>query len=115
MCRRSSAYGKGGFSSTHLHKDPRNIRDKSYQNSCIRDLIKFLAESGYDKPISQKILTAPSVKDFQHIFKFLYSFIDPDYRFEKKFEDEVPLLLKGLRYGDDVGQSNFNANVCLLL
>lgn len=80
-------------------KDPRNIRDKSYQLSCIKTLIKFLSESGYDAPISPKILTSPSTKDFQHIFKFLYWHLDPTYEAgSKKFEEELPVLLKGLKY-----------------
>lgn len=79
-------------------KDPRPIREKSFQNACIMNLLNYLIKSGYDKPISQKILTAPSSKDFQMIFKFLYSKIDPTCDFDKKFEDEVPILLKGLKY-----------------
>jgi kinetochore protein NDC80 len=62
------------------------------------NLLDFLIKSGYDKPISQKILTAPSSKDFQMIFKFLFAKIDPTADFDKKFEDEVPVLLKGIRY-----------------
>lgn len=53
---------------------------------------------GYPHPISQKLLTAPSAKDFQQIFKFLYGHLDPTYEFGKKFEEEVPGLMKGLRY-----------------
>lgn len=62
------------------------------------NLLDYLIKSGYDKPISQKILTAPSSKDFQLIFKFLFSKIDPTVDFDKKFEDEVPVLLKGIKY-----------------
>lgn len=79
-------------------KDPRPIREKNFQNACIMNLLDFLIKSGYDKPISQKILTAPSSKDFQMIFKFLFARIDPTADFDKKFEDEVPILLKGIRY-----------------
>jgi kinetochore protein NDC80 len=76
-------------------KDP----DKTFQFSCIRSLIKFLAESSYDKPISAKILSSPSGKDFQSIFKFLYSCLDPGFDWGLgKFEDEVPGILKNLRY-----------------
>ena len=112
--RRSSAYGKQNFNgssqSNSIGKDPRPIREKSFQLSCIKNLIKFLAKS-YDKPISQKILTAPSTKDFQNIFKFLYSQIDPTYEFGKKFEDEVPALLKGIRYpyAGDISKSSLLA------
>lgn len=113
--RRSSAYGKqsfGGSSQTNpIGKDPRPIREKPFQLTCIKNLIGFLAKSGYDKPISQKILTAPSTKDFQQIFKFLYSQIDSTYEFGKKFEDEVPGLLKGIRYpyANDISKSSLLA------
>jgi SMC interacting uncharacterized protein involved in chromosome segregation len=32
------------------------------------------------------------------IFKFLYAQIDPYFAWNKKFEDEIPQLLKGIRY-----------------
>ncbi|PJF18623.1 hypothetical protein PSACC_01565 [Paramicrosporidium saccamoebae] len=96
--RRSSAFGKNLAGTYAGGKDPRPIREKSYQLEVIKNLINFLAKSGYPHPISQKILTAPSAKDFQNIFKFLYAQLDPGYDFGKKFEDEVPLVMKGLRY-----------------
>ena len=97
MNRRSSAFGKNlaGFVGG---KDPRPIREKPYQLEVIKNLIGFLAKSGYPHPISQKILTAPSAKDFQNIFKFLYAQLDPGYDWGKKFEEEVPVVMKGLRY-----------------
>lgn len=42
--------------------------------------------------------TTPACKDFQLIFKFLYAMLDPYYEFTKKFEEEVPVLIKSLRY-----------------
>ena len=78
-------------------KDPRNVRDKQWQYAAIRNLISFLTESGFERTISQKIMTAPSAKDFQMIFKYLYNLLDPGYRWGQKFEEEVPPLLKGLR------------------
>lgn len=80
-------------------KDPRPIREKSFQYSCIKSLIKFLSECGYDRPLSPKLLSSPSAKDFASIFKFLYSQVDPTFIWthDKKFEEEVPLLLKSLR------------------
>jgi SMC interacting uncharacterized protein involved in chromosome segregation len=50
--------------------------------------------------VSAKILTAPGPKDFQHIFKFLYARIDKEFSWDnRRFEDEVPSLVKGLKYG----------------
>lgn len=96
--RRSSAYGKGLVAGIAGGKDPRPIRDKAFQLEIIKNLINFLVRAGFPYPISQKILTAPSAKDFQNIFKFLYAQLDPTYDFGKKFEEEVPILMKGLRY-----------------
>lgn len=98
--RRSSSFGGKGLAGGAYFsgKDPRPIREKAYQLEVIKNLINFLAKSGYPHPISQKILTAPSAKDFQNIFKFLYAQLDPGYDFGKKFEEEVPVLMKGLRY-----------------
>ena len=36
----------------------------------IKNLIAFLAKSSYPYPLSQKLLIAPSARDFQSIFKF---------------------------------------------
>jgi kinetochore protein NDC80 len=80
-----------------ITKDPRPIREKSWQANAIRSLINFLVQAGYNQPVSQKTLQAPSAKDFQSIFKFLYSQLDPNYVFQKKFEEEVPVILRGLR------------------
>lgn len=112
--RRSSAFGKNlavaaaGFMGG---KDPRPIREKSFQLEVIKNLINFLAKSGYPHPISQKILTAPSAKDFQNIFKFLYAQLDAGYDFGKKFEEEVPIVMKGLRYpfAGDISKSQLYA------
>lgn len=77
----------------------------------MRRLIEFLANAGYPHPISQKILSAPSAKDFQNIFRFLYAQLDPGYDFGKKFEEEVPILMKGLRYpfAGDISKSQLYA------
>ncbi|KAI9193658.1 HEC/Ndc80p family-domain-containing protein [Polychytrium aggregatum] len=99
--RRSSVYaanrpsGVGGRSNT---SDPRPTRDKPWQAQMIKQLINFLVNAGYDQPISAKQLQAPSLKDFQGIFRFLYALLDPQYAYQKKFEEEVPLILRGLRY-----------------
>jgi SMC interacting uncharacterized protein involved in chromosome segregation len=77
----------------------------------MRRLIEYLANAGYPHPISQKILSAPSAKDFQNIFRFLYAQLDPGYDFGKKFEEEVPVLMRGLRYpfAGDISKSQLYA------
>jgi kinetochore protein NDC80 len=79
-------------------KDPRPIREKSWQSNAIRSLISFLVQSGYNgSSISFKSLQTPSSKDFQMIFKYLYAQLDPDYPFNKKIEEDVSHVLKALR------------------
>ena len=84
-------------SNNAVTKDPRPIRDKQWQANAVKQLIAFLLQLGYSQPISPKHLQAPSAKDFQSIFKFLLTQLDPNYVFQKKFEDEVPGILKALR------------------
>ncbi|KAI3654129.1 hypothetical protein MP228_000848 [Amoeboaphelidium protococcarum] len=102
--RRQSVYagrpsGIGLATPQHAMKDPRSIRDKEWQNSAVLNLISFLYECGYEKDLSPKVLASPSGKDFQMIFKFLYSRLDPHYPWNpKKFEDDVPLVLRGIKY-----------------
>jgi len=93
-----SNIGLATSQSSQLLKDPRPIRDKSFIANSIRSLINFLVQAGYNQPVSQKTLQAPSAKDFQNIFKFLYSQLDQGFVFVKKFEEEVPPIMKGIRY-----------------
>ncbi|KAJ3300510.1 kinetochore-associated Ndc80 complex subunit ndc80 [Borealophlyctis nickersoniae] len=92
-------------------KDPRQIRDKTFQANAIRNLINFLVRCGYPHPVSNKTLQAPSGKDFQCIFKYLYEKIDPSYIWQKKFEDDVPFILKSLRYpfADTINKSHLHS------
>mmetsp|Transcript_76 Transcript_76/g.130 ORF Transcript_76/g.130 Transcript_76/m.130 type:complete len:634 (-) Transcript_76:159-2060(-) len=89
--------------------DPRPVSDKSHMQQCIRNLICFLTEHGFDQAISPKLLSTPTSKDFQHILTFLVRQIDPAFAFEKRFEDEVPLLLKTLRYPFTISKSALHA------
>ena len=111
--RRSSLNGKvSSFqSSSFSGKDPRPIRDKNFQNNAISTLLNHLTQSGYDSLITGRILASLSSKDFQSIFKFLYHQIDPTYEFDKKFEDDVPILIRGLRYpfANEISKSQLQA------
>lgn len=77
-------------------KETRNTRDKTYKAGCIENVMKFLTENAYDGQFSQKILSNPSVKEFQSIFKFIYSFIDPTPFL--RFEEDVVNIIKLLKY-----------------
>lgn len=95
---RRSSMGVQQPSSSAPSKDPRPLRDRGFQMETIKNLIAFLAKSSYPYPLSQKLLVAPSARDFQSIFKFIYSQIDPTYEWSKKFEEEVLPVMKALRY-----------------
>jgi kinetochore protein NDC80 len=79
--------------------DPRPINDRAYQQQCMKDLLTFLQEMGYEYPISIKTLSRPSAKDFTNMTTFLLRQVDKDFqRGGMKFEDEVSLNFKCLGY-----------------
>jgi len=79
-------------------RDSRPIKDKSYQRGVVNELVNYLNQSGYQHNVTTKTLTQPTNKDFQEIFKYLYHKLEPEFDFQKKPEDEVPALLKTMRY-----------------
>lgn len=79
--------------------DSRPITDKGYQQECIKQLLDFLLQSGYDQPISPKSLTRPSGKDFTNIVTFMLRKVDPNFQDgTMKMEDEVSMNFKALGY-----------------
>ncbi|OLL25921.1 Kinetochore protein ndc80 [Neolecta irregularis DAH-3] len=118
--RRSSAHSGrqssiGGFlnipSSQVPTKDPRPIRDKATQAQYNKTVLEYLLQAGYQNPIGTKTLQQPTAKDFAMIFKFLYCQLDPNFKFEKKIEDDVTYCLKSLRYPftSDISKSSLQA------
>ncbi|GJJ77915.1 kinetochore protein NDC80 [Entomortierella parvispora] len=99
---RQSFSGSGSRMTAQINsmnqRDNRPIKDKSYQRSMVNDLVNYLNQSGYQHNVTTKTLTQPTNKDFQEIFKYLYHKLEPDFDFQKKPEDEVPALLKTMRY-----------------
>lgn len=89
--------------------DPRPLHDKHYMQLCVKNLISYVIDHGYEQPISPKILTNPSSRDFQYIFLFLVRKIDPNFSFNKRFEDEVPAVLRALRYPFTISKSALSA------
>lgn len=89
--------------------DPRPLQNKQYMQLCVKNIISYVIDHGYEQPISPKILTNPSSKDFQHIFLFLVRKIDPNFSFQKRFEDEVPAILRALAYPFPISKSALSA------
>ncbi|XP_059193190.1 kinetochore protein NDC80 homolog [Centropristis striata] len=88
-----------GFGGTEKIKDTRPLHDKSFVQQCIRQLHEFLTEHGYPGTLSAKTLQSPSTKEFVKVFEFIYRQLDPTFEMpNSKVEEEVPALLKALRY-----------------
>ncbi|KAH7359150.1 HEC/Ndc80p family protein [Plectosphaerella cucumerina] len=83
-------------------KDPRPLRDRSYQARIGQELLDYLAQNNFEMQmkhtLSQNIIKSPTQKDFNYMFQWLYHRIDPSYRFQKNIDQEVPPILKQLRY-----------------
>lgn len=122
MSRRSSIH-----SAATAVSDTRPLNDASFRSEVTRRLIQFLTENGYNHPISPKLLTAPSDKDYYRIFQFLYHRIDPNFRFAsasggardrksmagrrdavkatETMVEQIPALLKELKYPVKINRS----------
>lgn len=77
-------------------QDPRPIRSHKFQNKVQTELYEYLLSSNYN--IEMTTLKNPTQKDFESIFKWFYNKLDPGYKFEKSFNNEVSMLLKYLEY-----------------
>lgn len=88
-------------------RDPRPLKDRSYQTKIGQELLEYLAQHNFEMDmkhsLSQNIIKSPTQKDFNYIFQWLYHRIDPSYRFLKNIDQEVPPLLKQLRYPYEKG------------
>ncbi|TDZ24752.1 putative kinetochore protein NDC80 [Colletotrichum orbiculare MAFF 240422] len=83
-------------------RDPRPLKDRSYQARIGQELLDYLAQNNFEMQmkhvLSQNIIKSPTQKDFNFMFQWLYRRIDPSYKFQKNIDQEVPPILKQLRY-----------------
>lgn len=98
MGRLSRGSNIGIRGQNNVPKDPRSVSDKIFQSNCIKKLVEFLSEKRYPHNISYKMLQSPTSKDFFRIFEFMYSFLIPTFKLEKKPEEQIPKLFKQLGY-----------------
>ena len=116
MQRRSSVYsrhsssGPAGSQSFFVQapipagvpRDPRPLKDRSYQAKIGQEMLDYLTHNNFElemkHSLGQNTLKSPTQKDFNFIFQWLYHRIDPNYRFQKNIDAEVPPILKQLRY-----------------
>ncbi|TIA89163.1 hypothetical protein E3P81_03058 [Wallemia ichthyophaga] len=130
---RSSVYGRQSIAPSASHhqissflppprplpRDPRPLKDRNYINELKELVHKHLLECGYPFPVTAKTLTSPTTKDFQSMFRFLYTdILDPAFIWAKdfhgkprKFEEEVLMILRDLRYpvADSISKTQLQA------
>lgn len=91
-------------------RDPRPVGDRGFAAQCARNVVEFLVCRGFAKNISHdKLLKDPSTKEFYDIFKYLISLIDPKLDVNGKMEDEVPAIMRRMRYPVEVNRSKLQA------
>ncbi|KAK1755709.1 putative kinetochore protein ndc80 [Echria macrotheca] len=83
-------------------RDPRPLKDRAFQGRIGQELLDYLAKNNFEMEMNHKLsdnfIRSPTQKDFNFMFQWLYRRIDPSYRFQKNIDQEVPPLLKQLRY-----------------
>ncbi|KKA28904.1 hypothetical protein TD95_004494 [Thielaviopsis punctulata] len=83
-------------------RDPRPLKDRSYQTRIGQELIDYMVKFNFEHEmkhvLSQNIMKSPTQKDFNYMFQWLYHRIDPSHKFQKNIDQEVPPILKQLRY-----------------
>ncbi|KAI5922850.1 HEC/Ndc80p family protein [Camillea tinctor] len=83
-------------------RDPRPLKDRSFQARIGQELLEYLTQHNFEMEmkhtLSHNIIKSPTQKDFNYMFQWLYHRIDPSYRFQKNIDQEVPPILKQLRY-----------------
>ncbi|KAK5871115.1 hypothetical protein PBY51_004013 [Eleginops maclovinus] len=88
-----------GFGGNEKIKDNRPLHDKAFVQQCNRQLHEFLTEQNYPGPLSAKTFVSPSTKEFVKVFEFVYCQLDSTFEMpNSKVEEEVPALLKSLKY-----------------
>ena len=64
--------------------------------------MEFMVQNNFEMEmkhvLSQNVMKSPTQKDFNYMFQWLYHRIDPSHRFQKNIDQEVPPILKQLRY-----------------
>ncbi|KAL3962694.1 hypothetical protein ACCO45_004217 [Purpureocillium lilacinum] len=83
-------------------RDPRPLKDRSFQTRIGQELLEYMARNDFESQmnhvLSPNVMKSPTQKDFNFMFQWLYHRIDPSHRFLKNIDQEVPPILKQLRY-----------------
>ena len=79
-------------------KDPRPLRDRSFQQKMRQDVYNWLKETEYDiHPTTLQNITG---RDFRAIFQHLVCLLDPQWPFnlDKRLDDQLIPALQALQY-----------------
>ncbi|KAJ7600924.1 HEC/Ndc80p family-domain-containing protein [Mycena floridula] len=81
-----------------LAKDPRPLRDRSFQTKMRQDIVSCLQQQGAEIPLST--LSNIQGKDYRMIFEYLLNTLDPNYPLSShlKLEEVFVPALKAIRY-----------------
>ncbi|KAH8170870.1 HEC/Ndc80p family protein [Sarocladium implicatum] len=83
-------------------RDPRPLKDRSFQARLGQELMDYMTQGNFEMEmkhvLSPNVMKSPTQKDFNYMFQWIYHQIDPSYRFQKNIDQEVPPILKQLRY-----------------
>lgn len=83
-------------------RDPRPLKDRSFQARIGQELLDYMVQNNFEMEmkhvLSQNVIKSPTQKDFNYMFQWLYHRIDPSHRFQKNIDQEVPPILKQMRY-----------------
>eukprot|EP00929_Paragymnodinium_shiwhaense_P003869 TRINITY_DN104573_c0_g1_i1.p1 TRINITY_DN104573_c0_g1~~TRINITY_DN104573_c0_g1_i1.p1 ORF type:complete len:657 (-),score=197.94 TRINITY_DN104573_c0_g1_i1:84-1934(-) len=103
--------GRGGFRpSSRQSRDPRPVGDRAYAMQCARNVAELLHSRSYGKTLApEKFLRDPSTREFFDIFKFLIAQIDPNLEVTGPMDQEVPQIMKRLKYPVEVARSKLQA------
>ena len=95
-------------SSTSTRGDPRPIHDKSYLKAEIQKIIAYAATNHYHNPLSVKVLTSPSSKDFKALMLWLVQRVDGSFEWTdggKEVEDDIKRVMRLFGYPFNVSKN----------
>ncbi|XP_039263968.2 kinetochore protein NDC80 homolog [Styela clava] len=103
--KRSSYFGG---SDHHVVKDTRPLNDKPYMRRCINEIVNFIKDHGYPHPITAKLMSPPTNKEYFRIVEFVYGLASPGYKMIVRPEEEMFKLLSDHNYPFSVSKSTLS-------
>ncbi|KAI5459245.1 HEC/Ndc80p family-domain-containing protein [Mariannaea sp. PMI_226] len=83
-------------------RDPRPLKDRAFQARIGHELLEYMIQNNFEMEmkhvLSQNVMKSPTQKDFNYMFQWIYHRIDPSHKFQKNIDQEVPPILKQMRY-----------------